>query len=636
MRRVLLALFVALLSLLCAAGAWAAIGGLAQKSGTAGCVSQDGTAGACADGSALDGARSVTVSPDGENAYVTAFFGNAVAVFDRDPATGTLAQKTGTDACVSQTGDGGACADGNALSVPSSITVSPNGASAYVASSDGIAVLDRNPTTGVLTQKMGTAGCISETGSAGACTDGTALNGTASVAVSSDGASAYVASIASDAVAVFNRDPATGVLTQKTGTAGCISETGTAGACVDGSGLDGAASVTVSPDDGSVYVASGTGDAVAVLDRDQASGALAQKVGTAGCISETGSAGACADGVALDQPNAVQVSADGTSAYVASLTSDAVAIFDRDPGTGALVQKAGTAGCISETGSAGACADGVALDGASSVALTPDGASAYVTGVVAGSVSAFDRNPATGALTQKAGTAACVSETGGGGACVGGVALKVPQTVAVSPDGANAYVASQTSSAVAVFDRDLPPRTTIESGPDGPTNDATPAFGFSSSDAGSSFECSVDGGAFAACSGPGASHTTGALTDGAHEFAVRAIDPASNVDATPSTRAFAVDATAPETAITRRPKAKLKTRKRKAKVSVSFGSEAGATFECAVDGASFAPCTSPLVASLRSKGGKGRSHTISIRATDALGNVEANPPGIAFRVVRKR
>jgi DNA-binding beta-propeller fold protein YncE len=128
-------------------------------------------------------------------------------------------------------------------------------------------------------------------------------------------------------VAVFDRAP-NGTLTQKPGTAGCVSETG-AGPCAEGVALDGAFSVTVSPDGASAYAASLHSDAVAAFDRAP-NGTLTQKPGTAGCVSETG-AGPCADGVALDGAVSVTVSPDGTSAYVASLSSDAVAVFDREP-----------------------------------------------------------------------------------------------------------------------------------------------------------------------------------------------------------------------------------------------------------------------------------------------------------------
>ena len=302
----------------------AADGTLTQKPGAAGCISDTGAA-PCVDGTALDGAFEVTVSPDGRNAYVASNASDAVAVFDR-AADGTLTQKAGTAACISDTG-AGPCGDGTALDGALGVVVSPDGKSAYVASYDSgaVAVFDR-AADGTLTQKPGTAGCISDTG-AGPCVDGTALDGASSVTVSPDGRSVYVASQIGSAVAVFDR-AADGTLTQKPGTAGCISDTG-AGPCVDGTALAVAASVTVSPDGQSAYVASFDSDAVAVFDR-AADGTLTQKPGTAGCISET-VLGTCDDGSALDGPRSVTVSPDGRSVYAASVISDAVAVFDREP-----------------------------------------------------------------------------------------------------------------------------------------------------------------------------------------------------------------------------------------------------------------------------------------------------------------
>jgi hypothetical protein len=179
-----------------------------------------------------------------------------------------------------------------------------------------------------------------------------------------------------------------------------------------------------------------------------------------------------------------------------------------------------------------------------------------------------------------------------------------------------------------------PPQTTIASGPGGPTNDKTPTFTFSSSAPGSSFECRVDGAAFAACSGPGASHTTIALTDGSHTFAVRATDPAANTDPTPATRAFTVDTRRPVTRITKKPRKKLKTTKAKAKVRVSFTSEGGATFKCRLDKLKLKRCRSPFIVKAKSKGGKGKKHTISVQATDGAGNV-GKPVAVKFTLIRK-
>jgi hypothetical protein len=85
------------------------------------------------------------------------------------------------------------------------------------------------------------------------------------------------------------------------------------------------------------------------------------------------------------------------------------------------------------------------------------------------------------------------------------------------------------------------PQTSITAGPSGPTTDSTPTYNFSSSEPNSTFQCRFDSQAFAACSGPGASHTPATpLPAGSHTFEVRATDKAKNTDATPSKRTFTV------------------------------------------------------------------------------------------------
>ncbi len=167
-----------------AADAGAAVGDLTQKRGAAGCISATGSDG-CSTGSALGNARSVSVSPDGKNTYVASSSSHAVAVFDR-AADGTLTQKLGTAGCISQNGSEG-CATGRALFGAFSVTVSPDGSSAYVASADGdaVVVFDR-AVDGTLTQKPATAACVARSGSGG-CAAGRAVSGARSVSVSPDG-----------------------------------------------------------------------------------------------------------------------------------------------------------------------------------------------------------------------------------------------------------------------------------------------------------------------------------------------------------------------------------------------------------------------------------------------------------------
>src|SRR3954462_1328558 len=68
------------------------------------------------------------------------------------------------------------------------------------------------------------------------------------------------------------------------------------------------------------------------------------------CVSFDGSAGQCGLARSGDLPSHVLVAPGGTTAYVASEqefigSGDALLIFNRDPATGQLTQRAGKAGC---------------------------------------------------------------------------------------------------------------------------------------------------------------------------------------------------------------------------------------------------------------------------------------------------
>jgi hypothetical protein len=84
-----------------------------------------------------------------------------------------------------------------------------------------------------------------------------------------------------------------------------------------------------------------------------------------------------------------------------------------------------------------------------------------------------------------------------------------------------------------------PPDTSITGGPSGTVNSSTATFDFSSSETGSTYECSLDGAAFTSCSS-GVEYT--GLTNGNHYFQVRATDGAGNSDLSPATRTWMVRA----------------------------------------------------------------------------------------------
>jgi hypothetical protein len=83
-----------------------------------------------------------------------------------------------------------------------------------------------------------------------------------------------------------------------------------------------------------------------------------------------------------------------------------------------------------------------------------------------------------------------------------------------------------------------PPQTTILSGPPDPSESSTASFTYESNEPGSTFECRLDGAAFAGCPAGGIAYT--GLADGSHTFLVRAIDASQNVDLSPAGYSFVV------------------------------------------------------------------------------------------------
>jgi subtilisin-like proprotein convertase family protein len=87
-----------------------------------------------------------------------------------------------------------------------------------------------------------------------------------------------------------------------------------------------------------------------------------------------------------------------------------------------------------------------------------------------------------------------------------------------------------------------PPDTTIAAKPANPTTSTTAQFTFGSDDAGATFECRLDGAAFAPCP---ASMSFGGLALGSHTVSARAIDGSDNTDATPASYTWEVQAVKP-------------------------------------------------------------------------------------------
>jgi len=245
-------------------------------------------------------------------------------------------------------------------------------------------------------------------------------------------------------------------LTQLGGERGClVDRSAKAGSCGTARALKGAGpfmgsnAVAVSPDGRNVYVASARSDAIAVFVRDRRTGALTQRRGRAGCVSVGGRAG-CVRAVGLDGANSVALSPNGRFLYATSRASASVTVFRRKRSNGALTQLPGGAGCVSGLPVPG-CASGRALSAPDVVAVSPDGESLYVGSFFGNAVATFER-ARDGSLSQAADASGCIAEATAG--CAPAIGLGSPEGLVVSPDGSSVYVAGAASSSIAAFSRD--------------------------------------------------------------------------------------------------------------------------------------------------------------------------------------
>lgn len=349
----------------------------------------------------LDGPQGVAMSPDAKHVYVASSAANAVAVFARDAITGTLS-------FVEAVHDDQNGVDG--LARAQAVAVSPDGRHVYVAGGldDAVAAFRRDPATG----RLGFLQVVQHDDDA---PEVEGLNGAEALTLSPDGTNVYVASDRDNAIAVFHRDRVTGLLAfvevQRDGVG-----------LVDG--LAKARGVAVSPDGTSVYGAGSVDNALAVFQRDAVTGAL-----TFVEVQKNGKGGV--DG--LLRARAVAVSPDGKNVYGAGGDDNAIAVFARDPATGALAFVEVERDAVNGV-------DG--LDGVQALGVTADGARLYAASSGDDAVAVFTRDDVTGRLTF------VEAQKNGKNGVTG---LKDAQGAVPSPDGQHVYVIGFGEAALSVF-----------------------------------------------------------------------------------------------------------------------------------------------------------------------------------------
>jgi hypothetical protein len=150
----------------------------------------------------------------------------------------------------------------------------------------------------------------------------------------------------------------------------------------------------------------------------------------------------------------------------------------------------------------------------------------------------------------------------------------------------------------------------ITSTPNNPTNQTSPSFSFSDTEAGVSFLCRLDSNSFSICSSP-ATYTS--LAAGSHTFSVKAQDAVGNQSSVASF-SWTIDTTAPPVpVITSTPNNPTNQTGATFKFS---DTEKKVSFFCQLDGSGFSACSSPKKYTALAVG----SHTFSVEAQDAAGN----------------
>lgn len=160
-----------------------------------------------------------------------------------------------------------------------------------------------------------------------------------------------------------------------------------------------------------------------------------------------------------------------------------------------------------------------------------------------------------------------------------------------------------------------PPAPSITAKPVALSNTTSPSFSFSDTESGVTFRCQLDGSAFAACSSP---RSYSGLAQGAHTFAVQAVDAAGNTSPS-ATWSWSVDSIAPAAQVftTKAPDPTFN-------ATNTFAwnpSETGLTFQCSQENGAWFTCSTPYtwVIATNNYG----QHQFAVRAIDPTGNISA-------------
>ncbi|WP_353571894.1 beta-propeller fold lactonase family protein, partial [Candidatus Albibeggiatoa sp. nov. BB20] len=316
----------------------------------------------------LDSASAVAISPDQLHVYVTSFAEGKISVFSRNSTTGQLTFITDIENDV-----GGV----TGLSGAADIVISSDGRNVYVTGrlDDALLTFTRNPATGYLA-------LLDVKHDVDVGVDG--LDGALSIAMSADSTRIYVTALEDHSITVFDRNTLDGSLTLLN-----ILKNG-----VNIEKFTGPTDVVVSNDSSYIYAISGLDNTIQIFQRSP-------------IIGELGLIGTVENVTGLRGAYSLAISPDNNFLYLASNTNpdnnkdgnantneSALVVFTRNP-DGSLTQLKTYKEGIDNISN---------LSGARNIAISPDGTDLFVTAVNNNAVLEFDRNTTTGLLTFRSST----------------------------------------------------------------------------------------------------------------------------------------------------------------------------------------------------------------------------------------
>ena len=367
----------------------------------------EGDAGGIVDG--LLGASAVVSSLDGLHVYTAGIGDNSISVFSRDKSKGSTSITRGQHlSFITAYTDGvNGVSD---ISDVNSLALSPNGDFLYAGSRDEstLAVFSR-AADGTLTFETSYSHVSN-------VTDG--LLGVSDIAIDSTTQNLYVVGQFEASIAHYSID----------GSGGLTLVDAIANGDVGVSGMGGARSIVITPDEDHVIVGSGIDDSVVVFDRDPGNGQLAFRQHLAGVG---------------DQPMDVAISPDGEHVYVASANDSRLTVINRNNNT-STAEYGQLSINISYIDNVGGFTH---LQGLRAVVVSPNGEKVYAGAEFDAAVSVLDRdtNPNSASFGRLAVVEVQVDDVDG----ING--LNQLYELAVSRDSKNVYAVGFGDNALAAF-----------------------------------------------------------------------------------------------------------------------------------------------------------------------------------------